>query len=220
MRSLSAFGAAAATLIVAISPVLAAGWFVQKNEQVPFDKSKSTFIATTMNAGEALALRCLEGTVSLLVATGASNASAGDQVDLKIVADNKDVQEETAEVINSTNFATAIQFGDESLLDYLEGVQKISVRMTVAGATTTVSFLGGRTLNDVIAKTRKACGLEQIEPSKAPPASASAPQVVPGPKTQACKAQFDRLNKSGDLGANPDEAGFVAWCTAQASGKP
>ena len=141
----------------------AAGWSVQKNETDPFDKSKSTFIAGTFGDSGLLYIRCLEGNVSLLIGSGPSNASAGDTVDLKIVADSKDVQEEEAEVLNSTNAATAVQFGDASTLDYLEGAQKISVRYALSGAVATVSFAGGRSLNDVITKARKACGIQPAE---------------------------------------------------------
>jgi len=37
-------------------------WPVEKNEQDPFDKSKSTFIAENVGGEGMLAIRCLEGT--------------------------------------------------------------------------------------------------------------------------------------------------------------
>jgi len=40
----------------------AAEWSVEKNEQDPFDKSKSTFIAENVGGEGMLAIRCLEGT--------------------------------------------------------------------------------------------------------------------------------------------------------------
>jgi hypothetical protein len=204
----------------ATRPAIAAGWSVQKNEQDPFDKSKATFIAGAMGGGEGLAIRCLEGTISLLVIAAPSNASLGDTVDLRIVADDKAVQEEDAQVLGSTTFATSVQFGDSSTLDYLQGTQKISLRYTLAGATSTVSFSGGRSLNDVIARARKACGLL---PSEAPKATQPVQQKAAQPtdaRNETCEAQFDRMKKSGDLGPDPDEHGFLTWCTNQATTKP
>ena len=135
-----------------------------------------------------------------------------------------DVREESADVLSATNFITSVQFGDESTLDYLEGGQKISVRYTLGGATSTVSFSGGRSLNDVIGKARKACGLVKTQPEKAQPPSLK--QVVQpskpltagtGGNHEACESQFDRLIKSGDLGPNADEQGFLAWCNNPAN---
>ena len=66
-------------------PVHAAGWIVQENEQDPFDKTRSTFIALSKSEAnmEWLAIRCLDGDISLLVAAGASNASHGEQSELR-----------------------------------------------------------------------------------------------------------------------------------------
>ena len=149
------------------SPARAAGWSIEKNETDPFDTSKSTFIAATMGGSGGLAIRCLEGTISLVVISGPSNASAGDAVDLKLVADAKIVRaEEDAEVLKTTNFTTAVQFGNDSTLEYLDGAQKLSLRYTLGGATSTETFSGGKSLRDIIAKARKACGLQTSEAPK------------------------------------------------------
>ena len=87
----------------------------------------------------------------------------GDVVDSKLVADFKGIQEEDAEVIDTTNFTTSVQFGDTSTLEYLDGAQKISLRYGLGNAISTVSFSGGKSLTVVIAKARKACGLEASE---------------------------------------------------------
>ena len=195
-------------------PVHAAGWSIEKNETDPFDNTKSTFIAETPGGTGILAIRCLEGDISLMIVSGPTNASTGDTVDLKIVADSKGVQEEEAAVIEATNFATAVQFGDASTLEYLNGVQKISIRYTLAGATSTVSFFGGKSLIDVIAKARKACGIQSSEASK------TSPTVGSGNSGQSCQGQFDRMKSSGDLGPHPDQAGFMTWCMSQRVTKP
>lgn len=197
----------------------AAGWTVEKNEQDPFDKSKSTFIAMTESSGAALGVRCLDGTISLVVISGPSNASVGDSVDLKIVADNKDAQEEeTAVVLSTTMLFTSVQFGDQDTLSYLQGVQKISVRYTLAGSSSTVSFSGGKSLANVLGRVRKACGLDVGEPTK--PSTLNDKSAQPTPTVPVanttCEGQFRRMEKSGDLAPDADEAGFMKWCVAQA----
>ena len=124
IRSLAALAPLA---IILACPAHAAGWSVEKNEEDPFDTSKSTFIAATLNSNGMLAIRCLQGTISLLVGSGPSNASAGDTINLEVVADRKGVREEDAEVLTATNFTTGVQFGDASTLDYLEGTQDIDL---------------------------------------------------------------------------------------------
>ena len=155
---------ALALLAVSLTrPAFAGGWSVQKNEQDPFDKSKSTFIATEGGDTGVLAIRCLEGSVSLLVGSGPSNASAGSMVAMKIVADEKDVQPAVGAVIVATSSATAVQFGSVSTLEYLDGTQKIAVRYELGDAIITSMFSGGTSLNSVIVKARKACGIHSPE---------------------------------------------------------
>jgi hypothetical protein len=224
-------GLAAALPLVAMFafPALAGGWSIEKNEPDPFDKAKSTFVATTFAGAGALVIRCLQGDISLLVGSGPSNAAAGDSVELKLVADSKDVLDLDGEVLTATNFTTGVQFGDESTLEYLSGSQKISVRYTLAGATSTASFSGGRSLNDVIAKARKACGLQASETQKSPSQVSTGSQSSSGANTpsskgtgkpESCQAQFERLKSTGDLGSDPDQAGFTKWCESQAESKP
>jgi invasion protein IalB len=43
--------------------------------------------------------------------------------------------------------------------------------------------------------------------------TASDPTTKPS-AAQVCENQFERLKTSGDLGDQPDEAGFMAWCQA------
>ena len=220
--NLFGLGAAAlATLIIFLaSPAQAAGWSIQKNEPDPFDPSKSIFVAQTMSEDGILFIRCLQGSISLLVAVGPSNALVGDDAGLKIVANSKVVQEENAQVLTTNNFATAVQFGDDDTLEYLNGAQKISLRYTLGGATFTVSFSGGKSLADVIAKTRKACGLIQGgAPKSSVQSELPAPATTAGAErdTEPCKAEFGRLKSSGDLGPNPNESGFIAWCKNQST---
>ena len=153
--------------ICLVSPACAT-WSVQQSEPDPFDPSKSTFIATTIGAsGGVLAVRCLDGAISLLVVSGPSNASSGEAVDLKLIADAKVIQEENAEVISTTDLTTSVQFGDAFTLEYLDGAQKISLRYQLGDAISTVSFSGGKSLTVVIGKALKACGLEASEAPKA-----------------------------------------------------
>ena len=166
-HKLSAIVASCLIILPAV-PAGASVWSVIKNEQDPFDKAKSTFIATTGTIGDGLAIRCLEGGISLLLLSGPSNASAGEPTELKIVADDLPVrEEEDAAVLAATNFSTSVQFGDKSTLQYLKGAQKISVRYSLGDAHATESFSGGRSLADVITKALKACGKEIVDPPKA-----------------------------------------------------
>ena len=116
--------AVVAIAILLGNPAVAAGWSVVKNEADPFEPSKSTYIAMTTSGMRGLGIRCLEGTLSLLLVSGPSNASAGDSSELKIVADSSPVrEEENAQVIDATTQSTSIQFGDEATLEYLKGTE-------------------------------------------------------------------------------------------------
>jgi hypothetical protein len=155
-----------------------------KNEQDPFDASKSTFVAMTTSGLSALGIRCLEGAISLLLVSGPSNASAGDPTELKIVADSLPVrQEENAQVIETTNGMTSIQFGDEETLAYLrgpkaQGVSKISIRYEIGGMSSTLSYTGGKSLADVIAKALKACGKDDKAAPTGPPKVEDTPKAA------------------------------------------
>ena len=81
-HKLSAIVASCLIILPAV-PAGASVWSVIKNEQDPFDKAKSTFIATTGTIGDGLAIRCLEGGISLLLLSGPSNASAGEPTELR-----------------------------------------------------------------------------------------------------------------------------------------
>jgi hypothetical protein len=169
----AALGAALAMLA---SSALA-GWTTMKNEPDPFEPSKSTFIAATVDDHGGLvglAIRCLDGDLSLVVTNSASNATLGDSAHLKIVADGQPPRDESeASVISSTAQTTVVQFGDEATVAYLNGAKKVSVRYTIGGMILTETFGGGKALDDVIQKAMKACGKSAlIEPP--PPVSTTA----------------------------------------------
>ena len=150
------------------SPALA-GWTVQKSEADPFaPNGTSTFIAMELGEGSGLSIRCLEGTISLLLVVQASGASRGDPASVKLIADAKGVlDDDDAQVISATPLLTGVQFGGESTLDYLEGAQKLSLRYELRGFAATVSFAGGQSMDGIIDKALKACG-KASEPQASP----------------------------------------------------
>jgi hypothetical protein len=162
-----------AALVALASPALA-GWTIDTNEPDPFEPSKLRFIAGTIEGQAGLAIRCLEGGLSLVVTTSASNAATGDLAHLKIVADGKPPRDQDeAYVISSTADLTVVQFGDDATVAYLKGAKKVSVRYELGGARLTNTFGGGKSLDDVIQKALKACGKSAlIEPP--PPVSTTA----------------------------------------------
>jgi hypothetical protein len=156
--------------IALLFPLLAAplvahadGWSVETNEADPFDASKITFIAVNPNGSQYLWVRCLQGEVSLVLTTWAPNATVGDFVNMKLVVDGKPVRDEAGVVSTVGQQFTTVQFGNEWTLDYVEGSRKISVRYTIAGMTSTVSFFNGASLPKIITGARKACGLASDE---------------------------------------------------------
>ena len=178
--------ALAAALMVLASPAFA-DWTTIKNEPDPFEPSKSTFIAGTVDihAGiVGLVIRCLQGGLSLVVTNGASNAASGDPAHLKIVADGQPPRDEGgAIVISSTAELTVVQFGDKATVAYLKGAKKVSVRYTIGGATLTETFEGGRSLDDVIQKATKACGPPPVQSSAATSAKEDAQALVAANQT-------------------------------------
>jgi hypothetical protein len=148
-----------ATLLTLASPAFA-GWVTMKNEPDPFEPSKSTFVAGDFEARSGLGIRCMQGSISLmLVDVGASNAALGDHAPLKIVVDGQPPRDEDEAIVTTaTNETTNVQFGDETTLSYLKGAKKFWVRYTVGGTMQTQAFGGGKSLDDVIQKALKACG--------------------------------------------------------------
>jgi hypothetical protein len=136
-----------------------AGWTVVENDPDPFEPSKSTFIAGTIEQDGGFAIRCLQGGISLVVASGSSNATPGQLAHLKIVADGQPPRDENNSVVMGvTNDSTAVQFGDETTLNYLNGAQKVSVRYWLGDVVTTRTFDGGAPFASAIQKALKACG--------------------------------------------------------------
>jgi hypothetical protein len=112
-------GAPASTSPNLASPATAGEWSIDKDETDPFEPSKSVLVAGTSNGAEELAIRCLEGKISLLLISGPSNASVGASSELKIVADSMPAREEqNAEIMEVTTWSTSIHFGDEKTLEY------------------------------------------------------------------------------------------------------
>lgn len=169
--------AALAAALAALASPAFAEWMTIKNEPDPFEPSKSTFIAGTVDihAGlVGLGIRCLQGSLSLVVTNGGSNAATGDPAHLKIVADVQPPRDEDEAIVTmSTAELTVVQFGDKATVAYLKGAKKVSVRYTIGGTTLTETFEGGGSLDDVIQKATKACGPLPVQ------SSALKPQPVP-----------------------------------------
>ena len=167
LRRLKAIAIGAALMALA-SPALAE-WMTIKDEPDPFEPSKSTFIAGTVDihAGlVGLGIRCLQGGLSLVVTNGGSNAATGDPAHLKIVADGRPPRNEGGAIVTmSTAQLTVVQFGDAATVGYLKGAKKVSVRYTIGGTTLTETFEGGGSLDDVIQKATKACGPPPVQSS-------------------------------------------------------
>jgi hypothetical protein len=165
-----------------------------KNEPDPFEPTKSTFIAATVDDHGGLvglAIRCLDGGLSLIVTNSASNAALGDLAHLKIVADGQPPRDEVeASVISSTTQVTVVQFGDETTVAYLKGAKKVSVRYTLGGMMLTETFGGGKSLDDIIQKAMNACGKSAL---LEPPPSVST-TAEPG------SAEWNRASDAYPLG--------------------
>jgi hypothetical protein len=128
--------AALAAAFAALASPAFAGWSVQTSEADPFaPNGTSKFIAAELGEGSGLSIRCLEGKISLLLVVQAFGASRGDAAAVKLVADAKAVlEDDDAQVISATTVLTAVQFGDESTLDYLKGAQKLLVRYQLSAS--------------------------------------------------------------------------------------
>ena len=177
MRKYLALAAIAAlSAALSASPALA-GWSVNTNEADPFTPGTSKFIAVENGDQSALSIRCLEGQVSLLLIVPGSGGAAGDRGFIKIVTNSKSQVDASDEVLYATVLGAGIQFGDASILVYLKGAQKVSLRYELGNSISSLSFAGGRSLDGVIDKALKACGMS---PPSEPGALAEPQASTPG----------------------------------------
>jgi hypothetical protein len=189
-------------LVMLASPAFA-GWTTVKNEPDPFEPTKSTFIAATVDDHGGLvglAIRCLDGGLSLIVTNSASNAALGDLAHLKIVADGQPPRDEVeASVISSTTQVTVVQFGDETTVAYLKGAKKVSVRYTLGGMMLTETFGGGKSLDDIIQKAMKACGKSALlEPPPSVSTTAEPGSAEWNRASDACPKQYNFVADKND----------------------
>jgi hypothetical protein len=155
------FSTAALVVILCASPALA-DWTVDKEEEDPFAPAGMS----TFSAGESddhsnnLGIRCQNGAVFLtLVLVFVGGYSVGDTVRVKLIADAKPIYEVAqAEVGVATPLGALIWFGHSLTLDYLKGAQRVFVHYSLKSSEQTLSFAGGKSMDDVIDKARKACG--------------------------------------------------------------
>jgi hypothetical protein len=153
--------AAAVAVTLGASPALAE-WTVDKESEDPFAPTgTSTFIATESDDSyNSLGIRCQNGRVVLtLVLVGVGGDSLGDTADVKLIADAKPLYEVAWAQIGAVNiFRTVVWFGHALTLDYLKGAQKVFVHYKLKASEGTVSFAGGKSMDDAIDKARRACG--------------------------------------------------------------
>jgi hypothetical protein len=192
--------AAIGAALAAVASPAFAGWTIDTNEPDPFEPSKSRFIAGAIDGQTDLAIRCLEGGLSLVVATSASNAATGDPAHLKIVADGQPPRDQgEARVISSTADLTVVEFGDEATVAYLKGAKTISVRYELGGASFTNTFAGGKSLDDVVQKALKACGKSAlIEPPPAVSTTAEPGTLEWNRASDACPKQYNFVADKND----------------------
>ena len=135
-----------------------------------------------------------------MLIAGPSGASEGAPAAVKMIADAKGVYDEGPgpQVIKATTFGTAIQFGDEHTLNYMRGAQTLALRYEVGASSLTVSFGGGKSLDDVIQKALKACGKEPLAPP--PPVSTTAQPGSPEWKhaSDACPHPYNFVADEND----------------------
>jgi hypothetical protein len=208
-----------AMCILLSSAANASYWKIEKNEKDPFDKSKSTFVAATIENGHALAVRCIEGTISFAFSIPSGSVTQDEDLDIKVVADGKDPVTSRGVVLTSNLLMAMIQFGDETTADYLKGAKKFFLRTVANDQSNTFGFTGGKSLDESLVKAKAACGIAQTQISQptAEPSPNNAAQMSAEncTKEKSCYAQFGCLAYNHQLGDNPDPQGFVNWCKRQ-----
>lgn len=215
--------ALAVCVTVASSGALAANWSISKNEQDPFDKDRATFVASTTEGGKTLAVRCLEGELSFAVFLDPGSVTAGDEVQVRIVADGKDPTSATGGVLAASVYAVGIQFGGAEVMDYLQGAKKYYLRLSGGSASLTFGFTGGRSFDDVMNRARKACGEAQTSPPAPTPSPTHSVAAPISPKWAnrdcsrevSCSTQFACLTGRHELGEDVDADGYLGWCRQQ-----
>ena len=217
------------TTILVTTSAWAGYWTVITNEPDPFDKTKGTFVATTGEDGHRLAARCLEGELSFAVIVNSGGLNKSDIVSLRIIADDKEPISEIGGVVSDDKYIMAIQFGTAVTFEYLQDVKKFYLRLTTDRSTETFGFTGGPTFDSALHGAKRACGVETAPAPDAPPAvdpkspsnySANAATIrlwsgKDCAQVRSCALQLTCLSVNNQLGADPDEDGFLNWCRRQ-----
>lgn len=170
---------------------LASTWKVNRNERDPFAKDTSTFIASTIEEGSQLFVRCLEGSLSFSVAIDANSTGHTNLAVVQIVADEKDSISASGGVIASTDIETWLQFGDEYVVSYLQGAKKFWVRVNWDSVAFTFPFTGGASFDHVLKRARKACGVPSVEDASPEPEPTPLPPRADATETQTSRSAAD-----------------------------
>jgi len=144
--------------LLTFAPVVDTAWNVVKNEQDPFDKSKTTFIAQVSDGSSMLVARCLDGEPSFLIALRSNKIVGEGTPTISFKPDNGEVLESDGSVLSNADGIMAIQFGDDKALRETVGAKTIAVRVSIDNVQTTFMFNTlGR--NDGAKAAMKACNI-------------------------------------------------------------
>ncbi len=133
------------------------GNFIVKTEKDPMDDSER-YIAITVHKNDAMAVRCLEGELSLsfIVKT---RARVGDDVDIKFRLDSGPVTEAEGSVISVNGGLVGFETGTVDFITKMGAARQLAIRWAISGVGTTASF-DLRGISAVVAGARKACKLK------------------------------------------------------------
>ncbi len=105
------------------------GNFLVTIEKDPFS-DKDTVVALALSGTDALGLRCLESTLSLVIAGQGRTWTEGDSFNVKFRIDNKEIFDETGLAISSE--LVEVQDDAGKIMDDMNGGRSVAIRVTGA----------------------------------------------------------------------------------------
>lgn len=130
------------------------GSFLLTTEKDPFG-DHDTVVAMAISGTDVVALRCIENTLSLAIASKDHPITVGEVYSVKFRADDKQIFDEVGHAINES--IIDVSTNADAMIDQVNGAKIIAIRITGDNSSYTFT-VPVRQADKVVPLVKKACG--------------------------------------------------------------